>query len=48
MWLEKLKEMKRLSGKTSQQISDETNIPKKFDDFLYPRGWREIKITGDL
>ena len=27
---------------------NETNIPKKFDDFLYPRGWREIKITGDL
>lgn len=27
---------------------DETNIPKKFDDVLYPYGWREIKITGDL
>ena len=22
--------------------------PKKFDDVLYPRGWREIRITGDL
>lgn len=22
--------------------------PKKFDDVLYPLGWREIKITGDL
>jgi len=27
---------------------NETNIPKKFDDFLYPLGWQEIKITGDL
>lgn len=27
---------------------NETNIPKKFDDVLYPYGWREIKITGDL
>ena len=27
---------------------NETAIPKKFDDFLYPVGWREIKITGDL
>lgn len=27
---------------------NETQIPKKFDDVLYPLGWREIKITGDL
>lgn len=27
---------------------NETNIPKKFDDVLYPYGWCEIKITGDL
>lgn len=27
---------------------NETNIPKRFDDVLYPYGWREIKITGDL
>ncbi len=27
---------------------NETRIPKKFDDVLYPRGWREIRITGDL
>ena len=26
----------------------ETKIPKKFDDVLYPRGWREIRISGDL
>lgn len=27
---------------------NETAIPKKFDQVLYPLGWREIKITGDL
>lgn len=27
---------------------NETNIPKKFDSFLYPKGWREIRISGDL
>lgn len=27
---------------------NETAIPKKFDDILYPFGWREIRITGDL
>ena len=27
---------------------NESPIPKKFDDLLYPCGWREIRITGDL
>lgn len=27
---------------------NETNIPRKFDDVLYPFGWREIRISGDL
>ena len=27
---------------------NETEIPKKFDDVLYPLGWREIRISGDL
>lgn len=27
---------------------NETEIPKKFDSVLYPLGWNEIKITGDL
>ena len=27
---------------------NETAIPKKFDDVLYPRGWREIRLSGDL
>lgn len=27
---------------------NESEIPKKFDDILYPKGWKEIKISGDL
>ena len=27
---------------------NESPIPKKFDDLLYPYGWREIRISGDL
>ena len=27
---------------------NESPIPKKFDDLLYPHNWREIRITGDL
>lgn len=27
---------------------NESPIPQKFDDVLYPYGWREIRITGDL
>lgn len=27
---------------------NETKIPKKFDDVLYPYEWREIRISGDL
>ena len=27
---------------------NETEIPKKFDSVLYPLGWKEIRITGDL
>lgn len=27
---------------------NESPIPKKFDEFLYPVGWREIRISGDL
>ncbi|MCM1123826.1 MAG: restriction endonuclease [Eubacterium sp.] len=27
---------------------NESPIPKKFDDTLYPYGWREIRISGDL
>ena len=31
-----------------QAGGNESPIPKRFDDLLYPRGWREIRITGDL
>lgn len=27
---------------------NESPIPKRLDDLLYPKGWREIRITGDL
>lgn len=27
---------------------NESPIPKKFDDLLYPAGWREIRIAGNL
>lgn len=27
---------------------NESSIPKKFDQVLYPLGWREIRISGDL
>ncbi len=36
-----LADIKRAGG-------NESGIPKKFDDLLYPLGWREIRITGDL
>lgn len=25
-----------------------TRIPEKFDSMLYPRKWRNVRITGDL
>lgn len=31
-----------------QEGGNESPIPKKFDDILYPYGWREIRISGDL
>lgn len=31
-----------------QAGGNESPIPKKFDDVLYPLGWREIRISGDL
>lgn len=36
-----LADIKRAGG-------NESPIPKKFDDILYPNGWREIRISGDL
>jgi CRISPR-associated protein Csd2 len=31
-----------------QAGGNETVIPKKFSELLEPRGWKEIRITGDL
>lgn len=31
-----------------QAGGNESPIPRKFDDVLYPCGWREIRISGDL
>lgn len=31
-----------------EQGGNESKIPKKFDDDLYPYGWREIRISGDV
>ena len=50
-WNELLECLNKLNI-TVQDLRDaggnETNIPKKFDEVLYPYGWREIKITGDF
>ena len=35
-------------GDISKAGGNESPIPKKFDDILYPLGWREIRISGDL
>lgn len=43
--------LERLSITTAdlrQAGGNESPIPKKFDALLYPYGWREIRITGDL
>ncbi len=43
--------LEHLSISTADLIAaggNESSIPKKFDDILYPLGWREIRITGDL
>ena len=31
-----------------QAGGNETNIPKTFDEVLYPYNWREIRMSGDL
>lgn len=43
-----LSELKITTSELIEAGGNETAIPKKFDDILYPLGWREIKITGDL
>ena len=50
-WLEIQEALKRLTltiDDIKQAGGNESPIPKKFDDVLYPFGWREIRISGDL
>ena len=43
-----LRQLKLTLADISKAGGNESPIPKKFDDALYPRGWREIRISGDL
>lgn len=43
-----LSQLQITQGELMAAGGNETAIPKKFDDVLYPLGWREIRITGDL
>ena len=43
-----LRKLKLTLADIKKSGGNESPIPKKFDDILYPLGWREIRITGDL
>lgn len=43
-----LRRLKLTIDDISKAGGNESPIPKKFDDVLYPYGWREIRISGDL
>ena len=43
-----LRQLRNTTDDLRESGGNETKIPKKFDDVLYPRGWREIRISGDL
>lgn len=43
-----LRHLKLTVDDISKAGGNESPIPKKFDDILYPHGWREIRISGDL
>lgn len=45
---EALRQLKLTIDDISKAGGNESPIPKKFDDVLYPFGWREIRISGDL
>lgn len=50
-WAEIKQALEKLSITTAELKKaggNETEIPKKFDSVLYPLGWEEIKIAGDL
>ena len=43
-----LKGLKLSLADIKRACGNDSPIPKKFDDILYPYGWREIRISGDL
>ena len=43
-----LRKLKLTLADIKKAGGNESPIPKKFDDVLYPCGWREIRISGDL
>ena len=43
-----LRKLKLTIADIKKAGGNESHIPKKFDDVLYPYGWREIRISGDL
>ena len=45
---EALRRLKLTLADITKAGGNESPIPKKFDDVLYPFGWREIRISGDL
>ena len=50
-WREIQESLRRLRLTIDDIVSprgNERSIPKKIDDVLYPKGWREIRISGDL
>lgn len=50
-WFELQESLRRFSLSQQDILAaggNESPIPKKFDDVLYPYGWREIRISGDL
>lgn len=46
MWFDKLKMMKKSCGKTSQQISDETGVPKSTIDKLFSGKTKEPYLSS--
>lgn len=45
---ESLRKLKLTVSDITKAGGNESPIPKKFDDILYPLDWREIRISGDL
>lgn len=43
-----LRKLKLTVSDIKKTGGNESPIPKKFDEVLYPYGWREIRISGDL